>query len=197
MGDIVLGKLSYIGQFLSEEECQIIYDYAIENEERLINLGEDIYSAVKTKNPKGSLTGRYNLYNCLNIDILNPILKPKFKNLINYFNFDGELYIQCWINILRYGESLDIHRHVDYLDETYIYASGNIFIHGNPNPGTSFYYDDRIDNYKNRPGIIQVFHPIIEHGVRTYLNDDVRVSIAFDIGNQEMLEEDSILYRMK
>ena len=196
MFNIPLDRLYYINNFLLEKECEIIGDYVLKNESILMNLGEDVYGGIYSHNQKGTLTGRYVYYNCLNIDVLSSILRPKIKRLINLFDLDESLYIQCWINTIRYGENICEHKHISD-DETHVYASGNIFISGDSNPGTNFYYPDEIKNFKNKPGALQLFHPGIPHGVKTYLNNDVRISIAFDIGNDKMLDDGGVIVKLK
>ena len=196
MINIPLDRLTYSNNFLSEKECEIIRDYVIKNESILMDFGEDTYRGIYTHNQKGSLTGRYVYYNCLNIDVLSSILRPKIKRLINLFDSDESLYIQCWINTIRYGENICEHEHIS-AGETHVYASGNIFISGDPNPGTTFHFPDKIKNFKNIPGVMQLFHPGIPHGVKTYLNNDVRISIAFDIGNAKMLDDGGVMVKVK
>ena len=154
-------------QLLSREECQTISDLILENEEMVKSLGPDIY----TGTAENSLTGRYYLFNYLNIPEINKILKPKLQK-----HFKG--YIQCWANTIRKGEYIKSHSHSNNPRDDYLCA--NIFLSGNTKPGTK-YYLDKPETVENNMGEMIVFHCHLVHEVQTYQDDEVRISMGMDI----------------
>ena len=130
------------------------------------SLGPDIYGGTVDD----SLTGRYYLFNYLNIPEINKILKPKLQN-----HFEG--YVQCWANTIRNGEYIKPHCHGGPTDD---YLCANIFLSGNTEPGTTYFFD-KPKTIENNVGEMIVFHSHLVHEVQTYQHDEVRVSIGMDI----------------
>ena len=70
--------LTFIDDFLSSQECDIISQYIIDNENMVKSIGPDIYS----KTSDDSLTGRYSVFNYLYYPP-GKILIPKLKNILD------------------------------------------------------------------------------------------------------------------
>ena len=67
-----MDEIKYKSIFLTEEECLLISNFVLENEREIKSLGPDYYDGT----PDDSLTGRFYLFNYLNVPEINSILKP-------------------------------------------------------------------------------------------------------------------------
>ena len=170
-----MDEIKYRSIFLTEDECSIISDFVLENEEKIKSLGPDYYAGT----PDNSLTGRYYLFNYLNVPEINAILKPKLQNLFNKLDLESEIYVQCWANTFRKGDYINPHCHAGHDDEDFL--SANIFLRGFVEPGTSYYTDTGLIDLKNTVGELVLFDSLTVHGVKEYQYDDIRVTLAMDI----------------
>ena len=159
---------------LTEDECSVISDYVLNNEEQIKDMGPDIYDGA----PDNSLTGRFYLFNYLNVPEINLILKPKLQNLFNDLNLESEIYVQCWANTYRKGDYINPHCHGGPCED---YLCANIFLRGFVEPGTTYYIDSGIVDLKNTIGEIVLFDSFTFHGVKAYMHDDIRITLAMDI----------------
>ena len=113
--------------FLSQIECDTIVREILSLEDAVKRLGPDIYVGTS----EDSLTGRYTVFNYLNIHSINTIICPKLKEIF------GPCVVQCWANIFRQGEGIEEHRHVyERSVNVVINASGKICMDKIPNVGT-------------------------------------------------------------
>ena len=172
--------------FLTQEECDTIVNKILSLEDTVKKLGPDIYPGTS----EDSLTGRYNVFNYLNVPEINTILEPKLKKLL------GPCVLKCWANIFRQGEGIGGHTHfVDY-DHAYIErhgATGNIFLYGDPTTGTYYSFPELgllNVKYDNKVGELSLFTPTLCHGVYKNTTGDMRISMAIDVTRN--LTEDKI-----
>ena len=172
--------------FLTQEECDTIVNKILSLEDAVKRLGPDIYVGTS----EDSLTGRYAVFNYLNIRSINTIICPKLKEIF------GPCVVQCWANIFRQGEGIEEHIHFDGDDPTYIErhgVTGNIFLYGDPTTGT-YYNFPELDplhvKYDNKVGELSLFTPTLFHGVSKNTTDDMRISMAIDVHKD--LTEDMI-----
>ena len=164
---------------LNKDECKIISNYILTNEDRIKELGDDIYGGT----PENSLTGRFHCFNCLNVPEIREILKPKLKNSFDELKLKEPIYVQCWANTFRKGDYIQPHRHSSRGDN---FICANIFLQGCLNPGTSYLGDDNyFIDVENSEGEITFFKSTLVHGVREYQNDNVRITLAMDIHHSE------------
>lgn len=163
---------------LSNTECDVIVDIIIKNESNIKSLGEDIYEGTR----EDSITGRYHVFNCLNISKINKILEPKLIELFKELKLEYPIYVQCWANIYRKGDYIEYHSHTqnDILYRNNI-LSANIFLLGNTKPGTTYYFDHSPVDVENKVGEICLFSPTLFHSVRPYKKNDIRVTLGLDI----------------
>ena len=154
--------------FLTQEECDTIVREILSLEDAVKRLGPDEYVGTS----EDSLTGRYAVFNYLNIRSINTIICPKLKEIF------GPCVVQCWANIFRQGEGIDEHRHIyDKSTNTVLTASGNIFLYGDPTTGT--YYEGV--KHDNKIGELSLFPSDMLHGVPKNTTGDMRISMAIDV----------------
>ena len=164
-------KLFKIPEFLSIEECDVIYNRILETEEFVKSLGEDVHSGTADN----SLTGRHWCHNYLYDDVIGNILLPKFRVVLG-----RKRYVQCWANTFRTGEGIAKHRHRDPTapDSPPVdWTCTNLFIGGDPGLGTWF---DGVKNEKKR-GELMLFPSSLYHWVPPNKIDQVRISMAADV----------------
>jgi hypothetical protein len=154
--------------FLTQEECDTIVNKILSLENAVKRLGPDIYPGTSND----SLTGRYTVFNYLNVPEINTILEPKLKEIF------GPCVVQCWANIFRQGEGIVEHKHIEdkNICPTFM-TSGNIFLYGDPTTGT--YYEDV--KHDNKVGELSIFPSDMLHGVPKNTTGDIRISMAIDV----------------
>jgi len=172
-------ELIYKKVILSENECNIISNYILENENFIKSLGPDIYPGT-TEN---SLTGRYSIFNFLNIEKVNHILEPKLRKIFNDLKLKYPIYVQCWANTYRKGDYINPHKHNPNNNPNQ-FMSANIFLQGNVEPGTKYFFNDNVKDIKNKKGEIFIFDSTLVHSVSPYQGNDIRITIAMDIHNE-------------
>jgi len=153
------------------------------------------YSSVNDGNTGlgDSLTSRFPHFNLLEwtemIDIKNNIRKihNKFLNQLNQ-NYNVKLFSQCWANVMRKGDKIKRHSHYD---NNYSYLGGHICIQSN-NTSTHYInpYTKEIYSSKNELGKITLFPNWIEHYTDRVNDDNLRITIAFDLINEVAYFED-------
>jgi hypothetical protein len=154
--------------FLTQIECDTIVNEILSLESAVKRLGPDEYVGTS----EDSLTGRYAVFNYLNIRSINTIICPKLKEIF------GPCVVQCWANIFRQGEGIDEHRHIyDKSTNTALIGSGNIFLYGDPTTGT--YYEGV--KHDNKVGELSFFPSDMLHGVPKNTTGDMRISMAIDV----------------
>jgi hypothetical protein len=139
---------------------------------------------------KNSTTMRYNKYNVFNwknknISLLKENIINFHNNIINYFKLPpvNELYIQCWVNIMRKGEKIQPHIHGVKPDT---YLGGHICIQCN-NTSTNYINpinqinDPEIYSSKNEIGKITLFQNNIPHFTDIQNTNNKRITLAFDL----------------
>jgi hypothetical protein len=163
--------------FMTPDECDKVVEIILSMEDFIKELGPDLYAGTNND----SLTGRYHCFNFLNIKIINSIVAPKLKEIF------GPCTVQCWANIFRHGEGIELHKHITDIKECpQFVAAGNIFLDGDPNIGT--YYDGIKD--VNKVGELSLFSPDIPHYVPKNPTNNIRISMALDVyvGSEDFMK---------
>jgi hypothetical protein len=164
-------KIFKIPEFLSIEECDILYDRILETEEYVKSLGDDRHHGTS----ENSLTGRHWCHNYLNDKVVADILVSKLKIV-----FGTKRYIQCWANTFRNGDGIKSHKHRDpfapYSPPT-DWTCTNLFIGGDPSVGTWF---EGVKN-ENKRGELMLFSSSVYHSVPPNKGDDIRITMAMDV----------------
>jgi len=139
---------------------------------------------------KNSTTSRYNYYNVLSWQ--DTEIKKMKNNILNCHNnflkllkldLPKELYIRCWVNIIRTGEKIKPHLHSV---NPYTYLGGHIVITYN---NTSTFYinpvnqinDSETYESKNEVGKLTLFQNCIPHYTSENKSIKERITIAFDL----------------
>jgi hypothetical protein len=136
-----------------------------------------------------SLTSRHVHFNVLTWE--DPEIKKIFNSikkhhdyLLEYMNIPKrKLWINCWANVLRHGESIRQHIH---LYDKYCYLGGHIVVKCE---NTSTVYVNPMDQYgktetyssTNESGKLTFFQDHIPHFTTRHLGEKERITIAFDI----------------
>jgi hypothetical protein len=146
---------------------------------------------------ENSTTSRFNKYNVFSwknkdIDKLKKNILHFHKKFLNFFKIKlpKELYIQCWVNIMKKGEKINPHLHSADPD---CYLGGHICIQVNQ---TSTYYinpinqinDPEIYKSENKIGKITLFQNNIPHYSDEHKYDEERITVAFDLSLKKMSE---------
>ena len=119
---------------------------------------------------------------------MNQIKQNIVKNLIEYNTTCGnktpnELWIQCWYNVLRFGQKIKPHMH-NTRSDSYLSGHFNVQVEN-----TSTVYmspinqlnDPEVINIKNNSGEMTIFPSYIFHYTTPHYSFKPRITIAFDI----------------
>ena len=153
---------------------------------RVDGASSDGYTGLGSK----STTAKFQSYNILTWDHLE-IKKLKLniaKSVIVYNNECGNktpdiLWIQCWYNVLRFGQKIRPHQHSIYPN---CYLSGHFNVQVND---TSTVYmspinqlnDPEVIDIKNKVGDMTLFPSYIFHYTTPHYSFKPRITIAFDL----------------
>jgi hypothetical protein len=138
-----------------------------------------------------SVTSKFNYYNLLEFD--HPeILKLKktiFKSVIEYNTYCGietpnDIWIQCWYNVLRFGQKINSHSH-SFTSNCYLSGHFNVQVKKTLTCYNIVPVDPLNDPYvtcfKNRESYITLFPSYIFHYTTRHLSFAPRITIAFDL----------------
>ena len=139
-----------------------------------------------------SLTSRSPLYNLVEFKetkYLKKIIKNAHLDFMKELNltYEDSLYIQCWANVMRKGEKIKKHFHSI---NNYDYLSGHICIQ-TTNTNTYYlepYHKERFI-LKNNPGNITLFPSWVEHFTDEVLDNNERITIAFDLRDSQSIKD--------
>jgi hypothetical protein len=142
-----------------------------------------------TKLGKNSLTARSKNYNLLEFDSAETLrfsikdFHDKFLEEINIPKPPGNIYVQCWANVMRKKQRMAAHRHNH---TAYSYLSGHLCVKVKD---TSTYYhklfgSDLYDSPNSR-GKMTMFPSWVMHHTDAVVDDEERITIAFDIMTEE------------
>ena len=139
-----------------------------------------------------SLPSRSPLYNLVEFketQYLKKIIKNAHLDFMKelHLTYEDNLYIQCWANVMREGEKIQKHFHSI---NNYDYLSGHICIQ-TTNTNTYYlepYHKERFI-LKNNPGNITLFPSWVEHFTDKVLDDNERITIAFDLRNTDSMQD--------
>ena len=181
-----------LSKFLLSKEKEVKkLPTAISNDGR----DSDGYTGLGSK----STTAKFQSYNILKWD--HPEIKKLRSNIarsiIEFNNECGnktpnQLWVQCWYNVLRFGQKIRPHHHSVNPN---CYLSGHFNVQVN---NTSTVYmspinqinDPELIDIKNIPGELTVFPSYIFHYTTTHYSFKSRVTIAFDVNLQKYSENE-------
>ena len=94
-----------------------------------------------------------------------------------------ELYVQCWYNVLRYGQQMQKHLHSTheqaYLSAHFTVKCGNtstVYV----NPANQL-NDPQSIKKKNKPGTLTIFPECVPHYTTKHRSFKPRITIAMDL----------------
>lgn len=140
-----------------------------------------------------SMTSRSNCYNLLKWDeahFVKEIIRSSHDNMITELGYEWQdrIYVQCWANVLRKGDSLKQHHH---WDSPYTYLGGHICLDDyDTKTHYEIPYSKKLYSSENKRGKVTLFPNWLEHYTDEYNHDDVRVTVAFDIITEVVYNED-------
>lgn len=185
--------------FIEDVDFKKLSKFILSKEKDILKLPNTIkgnnFSDGGTGLGKDSTTARYNKYNVLhweneNIEKIKKNILNSYEKFLKFFNFKlpKELYIQCWVNIMRKGEQIKPHIHATHPDS---YLGGHICIQVDNT--STFYINpiDQIDNLelyesKNEIGKLTLFQNNIPHYTSVNNSNMERITIAFDLSLVKM-----------
>jgi hypothetical protein len=150
----------------------------------------------KSDSEKKVMTLRYKFFNekIFKMKYMINLINVLKENIYDYSKILHEkipenLWVQIWCNILRKDQSIDIHQHND---SEHSYLSGNLCLQSNNtkthyiNPQNYFKKFNPEYSSENKKGKLTIFPSTIPHCTDSVKDNDIRVSIAFDV----MIEND-------
>jgi hypothetical protein len=173
-----------IGQVILNKEKEIVSQFQGTND-GYAGLGEN------------SLTARFENFNVFSWNhILIDYLKQEiFTGYLNFLKSVGaprrKVWIQCWANVMRDGQSIAPHLHGVH---PYTYLGGNLIIACN---NTSTIFVNPINQINepvgyesvNEPGKLTLFQNCIPHYTTEHTGIKERITIAFDLIVEEGVKQ--------
>ena len=136
-----------------------------------------------------SLTSRSSHYNILDwwgTGRLKEWIRSGYE-VYNSIEDAPPLYVQCWANVMRKGEQILSHKHEAHNNTQCKYhLCGHLSVQ--VDGSTSTYYND--SPVLNENGQMTFFPAFTYHWTDRYENDNERITIAFDIYNEEYYNQD-------
>jgi len=134
-----------------------------------------------------SLTSRFYHFNVLSWFGTRK-LKKCIKEGYNKFNDvkNVPVYVQCWANVMRKGDIIKPHTHMNENISSLHALSGHLCV--KVDDTTSTYYGGR--PIRNVSGQMVFFPSTMTHWTNTYMGDSERITIAFDIYSKEWFNYD-------
>ena len=134
-----------------------------------------------------SLTSRFYHFN-----VLSWFGTRKLKNYIRrgYDQYNGvknaPVYVRCWANVMRKGDVIKAHKHMDD-DISPLHAlSGHLCV--KVDGSTNTYYEKT--PIQNKNGHMVFFPSTLLHWTDRYIGNEERITIAFDIYSKKFYDYD-------
>ena len=129
-----------------------------------------------------SLTSRFYHFNILNWLNTKQLKKEIRKGYELYTNVENTpLFVQCWANVMRRGDRINPHTHMDQNVSPLHSLSGHLCV--KVDGSTNTYYGGK--PVCNVNGEMIFFPSTMIHWTNTYFGDGERITIAFDIFSEE------------
>lgn len=176
--------------FFTLEECNIVKDLFLTHEQEVLNIPHQ-----HRHNEYTGITNKLHVYNWLEHTELRDIFTPKLFRIPLFAEYNT-LWIQCWGNILRFGEMIKKHVHreeyerINQGNQNIVYAC-SVFISGNEDHGILI----NDTHYTNKLGECLILGEEVPHRVKTYYNKEPRISLGFDVITQDWEGERSCTHK--
>ena len=136
-----------------------------------------------------SLTSRschYNVLNWWGTGSLRKWMRAVYEKY-NNIRKERPLYVQCWSNVMRKGEQIKPHKHEASEGTTPLHhLCGHLCVQ--VDGSTSTYYEG--ERILNECGMMTFFPAYMNHWTDMYKNNGERITIAFDILNEDFYNWD-------
>jgi hypothetical protein len=183
--------------YFKELKINSLKSFILKNESKIIEKYKSNFDKLNKKSKwkdggtglgKNSLTSRSPFFNLLKYKEtrhIKKIIKSAHNQFLKEINltYSGDLYVQCWANVMRKNEKINKHFHAI---NNWDYLSGHICVNTN---GTSTNYCnpfyDNLFSSKNEIGKITLFPSWVKHYTDKVKYDEERITIAFDIRYDE------------
>ena len=134
-----------------------------------------------------SLTSRFFHFNVLDWLHTNQLKKEIRKGYEFYNNLKNTpIFVQCWANVMRKGDKIQPHIHMDENISPIHALSGHLCV--KVDGTTNTYYDG--NSVCNENGQMLFFPSTMIHWTNSYLGNAERITIAFDIYSEEWFNYD-------
>ena len=176
--------------FFTSKECNTVKDLLLKHEKDVLSIPH-----AHKHNQYSGITNKLHVYNWLEHTELRNIFTPKLFSIPRFKSYDT-LWVQCWGNILRFGEMIKKHYHREEYErnmqgnQNTIYAC-SVFISGNEKHGILI--EDK--HYTNKVGECVVLGEEVVHRVKTYYNKEPRISLAFDVIDKDWTGDRSCVHQ--
>ena len=178
-------------------DCYALAKTCLEKEKEIKKLPESKIPGTQTLTDgytglgKNSTTARFSQYNVLEWDTRETnILKKYVKIRVKEYNEQlgnetpQDLWVRCWVNVLRWGQKINPHLH-SVTPNCYLSAHFNVQVHSTStcyiNPVNQI-NDPEIIEEKNKRGVLTLFPSYIPHYTTRHYSFEPRITLAMDIG---------------
>mgnify|MGYP003334159703 CR=1 FL=1 len=187
-------KSSIFGGFINNVDLGKLADIVLHKEKEIssLDLTPDMISHGYTGLGPEAMTSRFKAYNVLSWNYttiwkLHREIRTFYDLSCDHFGIDKQekVYIQCWANVLRKGQKMNVHRHSGNTDLSFL--SGHITVKCEntqtvyQNPMSDVLHQPEYYYFNNQPGRINIFNSYIYHYTTEHKADTERVTIAFDL----------------
>jgi len=132
-----------------------------------------------------SLTSRFFHFNVLKWLGTGSLKKWIRFGYEQYTGLEGKsLYCQCWANVMRDGQKINSHKHLEFDTDTNHYLCGNFVVQCNGLTNT--YYQNT--PVLNTDGDMTFFSGNVFHWTDTHYGSFERITVAFDICSEEYMK---------
>ena len=134
-----------------------------------------------------SLTSRFYHFNVLKWFNTNQLKKEIRKGYESYTKAKNTpIFVQCWANVMRKGDRIKPHAHMDKNISSLHALSGHLCV--KVDGSTNTYYGG--EPVRNLNGEMAFFPSTMTHWTNTYFGDEERITVAFDIYSEEWFNYD-------
>ena len=141
-----------------------------------------------------SLTSRFfhfNVLKWLNTNQLKKEIRKGYESYTN--NTNTPLFVQCWANVMRKGDRIKPHAHMDQNINSLHALSGHLCVKVDGSTNT-FYGGEPLLNVN---GEMIFFPSTMTHWTNTYFGESERITVAFDIYSEEWFNYDVVEHAKK
>lgn len=178
-------------QFGNSQQIQEISSFLLSKEQYIIDnypfvsyFGTDDPTLDKPGSLVTTRSGTYNVFHFINectlLENLKTFLVSEYKNYLNaknYMNYVVNPGINCWVNVIREGESIRYHKHSGH---EMSFVSGTMVLQAQAT-NTWYKFDDgELVRVPNQPGNVSIFPCNVLHWTDMHFGFTPRITLGFD-----------------